>query len=72
MQIASPPRTARPACIQAEIQVLRTAAAVLDLQDSIAEPVRELPSVQAMVRAAAAVFAELGFTEADGVANWSA
>ncbi|TNC07465.1 hypothetical protein FF100_32490 [Methylobacterium terricola] len=48
---------------RAEIQALRLAAGILDLQHSASPQIRDLPSVQAMIRAAAAVFDELGFGE---------
>ncbi|MCF4124293.1 hypothetical protein [Methylobacterium sp. SyP6R] len=48
---------------RAEIQALRLAAGILDLQRTASPQIRELPSVQAMIRAAAAVFDELGFGE---------
>lgn len=48
---------------RAEIQALRLAAGILDLQRTASPDIRELPSVQAMIRAAAAVFDELGFGE---------
>ncbi|AWN46705.1 hypothetical protein DK419_10600 [Methylobacterium terrae] len=53
---------------RAEIQALRLAAGILDLQHSASPQIRDLPSVQAMIRAAAAVFDELGFGE-DGEAE---
>ncbi len=48
---------------RAEIQALRLAAGILDLQHSASPQIRDLPSVQAMIRAASAVFDELGFGE---------
>ncbi|KMO31098.1 hypothetical protein ACQVP2_11700 [Methylobacterium aquaticum] len=48
---------------RAEIQALRLAAEILDLQRTACPHIRDLPSVQAMIRAAAAVFDELGFGE---------
>ena len=48
---------------RAEIQALRLAAGILDLQRTASPDIRDLPSVQAMIRAAAAVFDELGFGE---------
>ena len=48
---------------RAEIQALRLAAGILDLQRTASPQIRDLPSVQAMIRAAAAVFDELGFGE---------
>ncbi|MGX7705221.1 hypothetical protein [Methylobacterium sp. Gmos1] len=48
---------------RAEIQALRLAAGILDLQCTASPDIRDLPSVQAMIRAAAAVFDELGFGE---------
>lgn len=53
---------------RAEIQALRLAAGILDLQRTASPDIRDLPSVQAMIRAAAAVFDELGFGE-DGEAD---
>ncbi len=49
--------------VRAEIEALRLAAGILDLQHSASPQIRDLPSVQAMIRAAAAVFDELGFGE---------
>ncbi|GJD60089.1 hypothetical protein [Methylobacterium frigidaeris] len=48
---------------RAEIQALRLAAGILDLQRTASPEIRDLPSVQAMIRAATAVFDELGFGE---------
>ncbi|WP_125901247.1 hypothetical protein [Methylobacterium indicum] len=48
---------------RAEIQALRLAAGILDLQHTASPQIRDLPSVQAMIRAATAVFDELGFGE---------
>ncbi|MGE7415818.1 hypothetical protein [Methylobacterium tarhaniae] len=48
---------------RAEIHALRLAAGILDLQRTASPQIRDLPSVQAMIRAAAAVFDELGFGE---------
>ncbi|TGD96737.1 hypothetical protein [Methylobacterium nonmethylotrophicum] len=48
---------------RAEIQALRLAAGILDLQHTASPDIRDLPSVQAMIRAAAAVFDEFGFGE---------
>ncbi|KMO13179.1 hypothetical protein [Methylobacterium platani] len=48
---------------RAEIQVLRLAAGILDLQRTASPQIRDLPSMQAMFRAASAVFDELGFGE---------
>lgn len=48
---------------RAEIEALRLAAGILDLQHSASPQIRDLPSVQAMIRAASAVFDELGFGE---------
>jgi hypothetical protein len=48
-----------------ELRVLRVAAAALDLQRLAASsPAAELPSVQALIRAAWAVFRDFGHCEA--------
>ncbi|KMO42211.1 hypothetical protein VQ02_03665 [Methylobacterium variabile] len=49
----------------AEIQVLRLAAGILDLQQTASPRIRELPSVKALMHAAEAVFDELGFGDDD-------
>ena len=46
---------------RAEIEVLRLAAGILDLQRTASPSIRELASVQALMHAAEAVFDELGF-----------
>ena len=60
---SSPSHSHLSQAARAEIQALRLAAGILDLQHSASPQIRDLPSVQAMIRAAAAVFDELGFGE---------
>ncbi|QRE75089.1 hypothetical protein [Methylobacterium aquaticum] len=60
---SSPSQSHLSQAARAEIQALRLAAGILDLQHTASPQIRDLPSVQAMIRAAAAVFDELGFGE---------
>lgn len=60
---ASAPHSDMSQAARAEIQALRLAAGILDLQHTASPQIRDLPSVQAMIRAATALFDELGFIE---------
>ncbi|ACL56754.1 hypothetical protein [Methylobacterium nodulans] len=50
--------------VHTELCVLRAAAAALDLQHLSGSPMNDLPSVQALIQAAWAVFREFGRDDA--------